>query len=501
MNGEHPCNSIAVKRQIVQVWEGLASPRSRVYSYAHRSGAHKGARVGDRKMSKVAKFVAALTMTASIAALGATTADAQRRNRDSQAAAPAAPATPQVSRAFATAYTPVQTAQRASDWAAADAALPAARAAAVSEYEKYLVARSDFSIATGQSNLARQAAAATAMLATNAIPAAEQAQIYTVAAQMAYNSDDYANAATRAARAIELGATGENLPLMVIDSNIRANQLDQAMAAARAQIARAAAAGGKAPENIYAVVARALQEARRGPEMLEFIRMRLDAYPTPANFRQATLLYLQEAEENRGVNIDMMRLLTAAGSMSERRFFVEYASSLAEDALPNEVLSAIAAGRAANLITPRAAGAAGNPSACGADINFCELETAATANLAEDRASLGGAERRAVAAPEARLATRIGDAYLAYENWAKAEELYAAALTKTGADADLLNTRIGISRYRAGNHAGALDALGRVQGAQRSNVARYWEILVRTKMTPAAVPAATPAPTAPTTAS
>lgn len=452
-------------------------------------------------MSKVAKIVAALTMTASIAALGATTADAQRRNRDSQAAAPAAPAAPQVSRAFATAYTPVQTAQRASDWAAADAALPAARAAAVSEYEKYLVARSDFSIATGQSNLPRQAAAATAMVATNAIPAAEQPQIYTVAAQMAYNSDDFANAAIRAARAIELGATVDTLPLMVVDAHVRANQLDQAVTAARGQIARATAAGTKTPENIYAVVARALQEASRGPEMLEFIRLRLEAYPTPANFRQATLLYLQEAEENRGVNIDMMRLLTAAGAMSERRFYVEYASSLAEDALPNEVLSAIAAGRAANLITPRAAGATANPRSCGVDSGFCELETAATANLAEDRASLAGAERRATASPEARLATRIGDAYLAYENWAKAEELYTAAQAKTGADTDLLNTRIGISRYRAGNHAGALDAFGRVEGAQRANVARYWEILVRTKMAPAAAPAVTPPPAAPATAS
>ncbi len=440
--------------------------------------------------SGVAKILTVLTMTASITALGATTADAQRRNRDRQPEAPAAPATPQVSRAFSTAYMPVQTAQRASDWAAMDAALPAARTAAVSEYEKYLVARADLVVGLNLNDEPRQNAAATAIIDSNGIPAADQASMYTIAAQRAYAADDYPLAASRGARAIELGSTVESIPLLVVDALVRSNQLDQAAAAARAQIARATAAGTKPAEQIYTVVARAMQEANRNAELREFIRLRLEAFPVAANFRQSSLIFLQtmEGEEDRGINIDLMRLLVAADAMSERRFYVEYVSSLAEEALPNEVLTAIAAGRAANLIPA-------------GDATFAERETSARSNLAEDRASLPGAERRAVASPEARLATRIADAYLAYENYAKAEELYTSALGKTGADTDLINSRLGITRYRAGNNAGALAAFALVQGPQRAEVARYWEILIRSKMAPAAAPAtpATPAPAAPAT--
>jgi hypothetical protein len=435
-------------------------------------------------MTKVAKFAAALAMTASVFTLAATTVDAQERRGRNREAAPAAPATPPVSRPFATAFQPLNTAINASDWPAAEAALTAAQTAAVSPFEKYLVAQSEFRMAAGQSNAARQLSAIGAMIDSNGAPEADRVRITVAGGQLAYNAGQYPLAATRIARALELGATTEGLPLLLIDTQLRGGQIDQAVATARSQISSAEAAGGKPPEQVYSLIARALQEADRTPDLLDFLRMRAAAYPTPQNFRTASLIFIQSMPEDRGINIDLLRLMTAAGAMDDRRFFVEYASSLTEDALPNEVLTAIAAGRAANLIPAN-------------DQTFRELEQTARDNIAEDRASLAGGERRAIAAPEARLATRIADAYFAYENFAKAEELYMLALGKTSADTALINTRLGITRYRAGNHAGALEALGQVQSGPRSTVARYWEALVRSKMAPAAAaPAPAPAPAA-----
>lgn len=433
-------------------------------------------------MTKVAKIMFALAATSSIVALGATSADAQRRNRNQEAPAP--PAGPTVSRPYSVAYQPLQTAIAASNWAAADAALAAVKAAAVSEYEKFITAQAEFRIAVGLQDTARQAVAVTAMIDSNGVPAADAARIYVAGGQQAYNSGNYALAAQRVKRAIELGSTTDGLPTLLLDSYFRGGQIDEGLAEGRGQIAAAQAAGRKAPETVYSLMARVLQEADRNEELLDVLVQRADAYPTSQNFRTASLIYLQVSPDDRGLSIDVLRLMSAADAMNDRRFYVEYVASLAEDALPNEALEAIAAGRAANLIPA-------------GDATFGEIETTARANLNEDRASLPGGERRAAASPEARLATRIADAYLSYGNYAKAEELYVAALGKTGADAGLINTRLGITRYRAGNLAAALETFGQVQGS-RTTAGRLWSALVRSKA-PAAAPAPATAPTTPPT--
>lgn len=443
-------------------------------------------------MLKFGSFGVAAIVATSLTALVATSADAQNRRSRDRDQAPAAPATPQVSRAFGAAYGPIQTAMGASDWAAADAALPAARAAAATEYERYLVARADFAIGAGQSNPARQLAAANAMIESNGIPAAEQARVYLAAGQLAYNSEQYAMAAERVQRAIELGSTAPNLSTLVIDAHFRAGQLDQGLAAFRSAVAAATAAGQKAPETIYSLAARELQEADRTAELMTVLVERANAYPTEANLRSSALIYLQslppaatrpEEVYQRGLSIDALRLMRAANAMNDRRFYVEMVSNLAEDALPNEVLAVIAEGEAANLVPATG------------DAFFAERKQTARDNLAEDRASLAGAERRAIADPSARLSTRVADAHYAYENWAKAEELYTAALGKAEADAGLINLRIGQTRYRAGNFAGALEAFARVTEGDRATLARLWEAHTRSKLpaetstAPAAAPA------------
>ncbi len=436
-------------------------------------------------MKNFAKLaIAALPLSA--LALVATSADAQsRRNRDRNPPAAEAPATPPVSREFATAYQLLGAQLNASAWAAADPLLPAVKAAAVSEYEKYLAARADFSIATGLANTARQAAAATAMIDSNGIPAAEMVRIYTLGAQMAYNGDDYAVAAVRAKRAIELGATADNLPTLMVDAYLRGGQVDQGIAEARSLIAAATASGRKPSETIYSLLARTLQEADRTPELLTVLIERADAYPTPANFRSAALIYLQsvpetlDADIQRSLSIDSLRLMTAANAMNDRRFYVEYVSSVAEDALPNEVLVATAAGRAANLIPQ------GDPF-------FAEREQTARDNLAEDRTSLTRSEANARTAVPARLATRVAGAYYAYDNFAKAEEMLALALTKADVDADLVNLRLGQARYRQGNTAGAIEAFNLVTGL-RAPLAKLWIAQVHATTPAAAAPAEAPA--------
>lgn len=429
-------------------------------------------------------WVAAMTATMLVGL--ATTASAQERQRNRRGnAEQAAPATPPVSREFATAFGPLQTALGARDWATADTALAAARAAAANPYEQYLVARADLMIGSGQQNQARQAAAADAIMASNGVPDTEKAQIYVITAQLAYNARNFAAAAERAALAAAAGASNEQLPLLRMSALFEAGNADGAIAYFRELESAAAAHGQHAPDAIYGMVGRNLQELDRTSDLLPVLIDRASFYPDESNMRAAILTVLQSAPDDTSLSMDMLRLMHAAGAMNNRRFYVEQISNLAEAGLPNEALMMIQAGRTANLIPAN-------------DPTFTEVETTQRSKLADDRASLPAGERRAAAAADGRLARLMGDAYYSYGDYPKAEAMYAMALTKSPADADLLNMRIAIVRFAAGNSDGALQALALVTGPVRGNAARLWAGFIRSRQA-AAAPATTPAPAAPTT--
>ena len=104
---------------------------------------------------------------------------------------------------------------------------------------------------------------------------------------------------------------------------------------------------------------------------------------------------------------------------------------------------------------------------------FSGLYPAVSGKVAADKASLPGAEKSALAAAAARPAMVTGDAYLGYGEYAKAAALYRAALTKSGADKDLINLRLGIALARSGDKAGATAAFNAVSGS-RAAVAKLW---------------------------
>ena len=73
-----------------------------------------------------------------------------------------------------------------------------------------------------------------------------------------------------------------------------------------------------------------------------------------------------------------------------------------------------------------------------------------------------------------------GDADYGYGDYAQAAELYRAALSKTGADVNLINLHLGMALARAGDKAGATAALNAVTGP-RSELAKFWLIYLATR--------------------
>ena len=102
-----------------------------------------------------------------------------------------------------------------------------------------------------------------------------------------------------------------------------------------------------------------------------------------------------------------------------------------------------------------------------------DLLARANGAVAEDRAGLAGQRAAALAAAQARPAIGLADAFASYGQYAEAVELYRAALGKGGADADLINTRLGIAHAHAGQRAEAEAAFRAVTGT-RADLAAFW---------------------------
>ena len=84
----------------------------------------------------------------------------------------------------------------------------------------------------------------------------------------------------------------------------------------------------------------------------------------------------------------------------------------------------------------------------------------------------GGAPRAPWPATTARALLRLADAYYGYGEYAEAAELYRAALQK-GADANIVNTRLGAALAMAGQRAEAEAAFRAVTGP-RAELANFW---------------------------
>jgi tetratricopeptide (TPR) repeat protein len=314
------------------------------------------------------------------------------------------------------------------------------------------------------------------------------------AGTMTYNAGDFALAARRFERALALNYAGENLPALYAVSLIRSNQLDPAMAFYRQQVSTATTGGARPTEQFLSLVAQTLQNADRNAELLEVLGMRARLYPTPNNVRILGAILLRSPDTSAAFSLDIYRTMLAGNGMrtgnapNDRRLFVDYVQTARDANLPGEVVAAIRAGRTAGTIPA-------------GDTFFNEQFSSQNAEATQDRGSLAGSARAATTDATARTATLTGDAYLSYDLFADAERLYQLAQTKTGGDANLLNLRLGMARFRSGNLTGAQEALRAVQG-QRAGLAGVWLALIDQRNAPTAPPAApaAPAPAAPTPA-
>ena len=412
------------------------------------------------------KLVSTLALGTALVFGTATVAIAQKKPK----AAAVAPAfSPKLSSEFRKAAQPVDAALKAGDNAAATAGLAAADAAATTADDKYVAGQFRLSLANKTNDLPMQARAIDQIVASGSAGAtADMPKLRFYGGQLAYQANNFPKAIQELTEADRLGYKDGDILIVLADAHFKANQIAPGLAAADRAVQAKIAAGQKAPESWYARSASVAYKAKNMTEASRWTREQVRAYPTAQNWRSALIIYRDGGKLDGNVSLDLYRLMRATKSLDGERDYFEYAALASERGLPGEAKAVIDEGMAAGKIP-----ASSRP--------LAELRTSANGKVAADRASLATSERSAAGAANGRLAANTADAYLAYGDDAKAVGLYRTALTKGGADADAINTRLGIALARSGDKAGARAAFAAVTGP-RSEVAKFWMLYLDTQV-------------------
>ncbi|UAJ09499.1 tetratricopeptide repeat protein [Glacieibacterium megasporae] len=300
------------------------------------------------------------------------------------------------------------------------------------------------------------------------LPAADKPKYVKNLAALSLQRNDY-NAATQYYE--QLATMTPNDPdifsnLAVLYS--RQKQNPQAIASLQRAIAATKASGKTPDESLYRTELKIAVDAKL-PALVQSASMDLvTAYPNPVNWRDALLVYRDSVKTDDQSNLDIFRLMDAAGALNGERDYAEYVETAIGKGLPGEAKTVLAEGVQKGMLS------SSKP-------YIADYNKSITTRLAADKAGLAAGDKEARAAATGKTAMGQGDAYFGYGDYAKAADMYRLALTKGGVDTATANLRLGATLAKAGDKAGATAALQLVKGAPREALASYWMTWLNSK--------------------
>lgn len=404
--------------------------------------------------------------TAGLIALAPATAMQDEKPKKEKKGKAEAPAKMQLTPAVQKNLVVIQEALKTGDMATASAKINETQPLLQTADDKYLLARFRLQVAETQNDDAGRAVAMDALLDSGKLDAKDQAVILRNQGVIAFNKRDFPKAVGAFNRLAELQPTAEN-HVLVAQTNAAAGNTTAALAAVDKAFAAQTAAGKPVPEDWYKMGLKYAYDAKLKPETLKYAQAYVTAYPSKTGWRDALTIYRNDNPLDDEQGLDVWRLARAADALQGERDFFDYAQVANDRGLPGEADAVISYGFSTKMVAPTS-----KP--------LSQLKAVAAPKVAADKASLAASEKGALAAPTGQRAFSTANAYLSYGEYAKAEALYTAALSKGGVDADTANTRIGIAQAMQNKKAEALASFAKVNGV-RKPIAQYWTIFVNQK--------------------
>lgn len=307
------------------------------------------------------------------------------------------------------------------------------------------------------------------MVDSGKLPAAELPKFNYYIGGISYDLRDYPAARTSLQAAIAGGYTEGGVDGLLADAYINDNQAVEGLKVLDAGIAKRGAA---APEEWIKKGIVVAYRSKLPDQAIAFSVRLVQTYPTKDNWALSIAVVRDMSKFQNQEMLDLMRLMGRTDSWTETRDYIEYVQAADPRRLPNEALKIINLGLASGKLET-------------SDPAVADWKSIASSRIAPDKASLPGLERDARAASAtAATAMAAGDAFLSYDDPARAEEMYKIALTKPGVDTPRVLTRLGIAQADLGKSAEAQETLGKVTGI-RGPIAQLWAAYAKSKAAPA----------------
>lgn len=189
----------------------------------------------------------------------------------------------------------------------------------------------------------------------------------------------------------------------------------------------------------------------------------LKVAPTVQNWKVVLFtVYDSHRDIGRPEALDLFRLMMEANTFTDANEYDAYAEIAWKMGLPGEVVTLYTKGKARGIVK---------------DMEARDLYKLASAAVAKDKSSLPSSTAAAAKAADGKSSSNTGNAYIGYDDYPKAVELFKQAQAKGGVDANELNTRLGIALAHSGDAAGAQAAFGEVKGpGLRREIADFWQL-------------------------
>jgi len=299
-------------------------------------------------------------------------------------------------------------------------------------------------------------------------PADLAGKLHVYAAQFAYDAKDFADVRAQVQAALATGYKDIQLEVLAADSFFQEKKIPEGLAALKTVIEHAKASGVKTDESWYRRGLGGSEDTSNGEYGAYYAAGLVTDFPTPQNWSLAIAVVRDTHKYNLAETLDILRLLPRLNAFQTDREYLDYIEAADPIRNPEEVKNVADAGIAAGKLkatTPFVADAV----------------RISSGRLAADRAALPDLDKLAHA-PNAKTTTigSAGDAYLGFAQPAKAIELYKLALSRPDVDKAVVNTRLGIALYDAGDYAGAKAAFSAVDGP-RAALAQLWLVQVAAK--------------------
>lgn len=360
----------------------------------------------------------------------------------------------------------LQTAVNANDTAKIPGAIAAAQAVVQTKEDRYFLGQLMLKAGLAAKDDAAVAAAGDVILNSGMATPETVRILRTNKAQTRYKAKDYVGASTELQALIAADPQNTDAMILLAETYENMGQSQQAVATFQKAIATKRAAGQPVPAE-WGKRAVALAYNHKLPNLNAIVVDWIKSAPTSDNIRDAARIVGDSSGLSDADQIDLFRLQRAAGALKGESDYFRYANTASLKGFPGEAKTVLDQGFASGAINKT------RPV-------FTNVYTSSSSKVAADKATLGTTEKNGLAAATARQAIVAGDVFLGYGDYAKAAGLYRAALTKSGADASLINLRLGEALAGSGDKAGAQAAFALVTGPMQST-AQLWSAWVASR--------------------